>query len=62
MFFKRINIILDTFLEDFLMLRIPDAELERLKVDVSLERLVEARGIALKQRAGRGSGGVMPIP
>jgi len=29
------------------MARIPDAELERLKADVSVERLVEASGIAL---------------
>ncbi|MBK8964229.1 MAG: hypothetical protein IPM75_14455 [Candidatus Competibacteraceae bacterium] len=32
------------------MPRIPDAELERLKSEVSLERLIEGRGIALKQR------------
>jgi hypothetical protein len=32
------------------MLRIPDAELERLKLEVSLERLIEGRGIALKWR------------
>jgi hypothetical protein len=31
------------------MARIPDAELERLKADVSVERLVEAAGIALTQ-------------
>lgn len=39
------------------MARIPDAELERLKADVSVERLVEASGIALtrtgKDRAGK---------
>ena len=32
------------------MPRIPDAELERLKTEVSLERLVEGRGIVLKPR------------
>lgn len=32
------------------MPRIPNAELERLKTEVSLERLVEARGIVLKPR------------
>ena len=32
------------------MPRIPDTELERLKAEVSVERLIEARGIALKQR------------
>lgn len=30
------------------MTRIPDAELERLKAEVSVERLVEASGVALK--------------
>ncbi|MBM4258011.1 MAG: hypothetical protein FJ147_19225 [Deltaproteobacteria bacterium] len=30
------------------MARIPDAELERLKRDVSLEQLASARGIVLK--------------
>lgn len=33
------------------MARIPEAEIERLKSEVSLERLVEAAGIELK-RAG----------
>lgn len=32
------------------MASIPDADLERLKQDISVERLVEARGVALKQR------------
>ena len=32
------------------MPRIPDAELERLKLEVSLERLIEGRGIVLKRR------------
>lgn len=32
------------------MPRIPDAELERLKSEVSLERLIEGRGIVLKHR------------
>jgi DNA primase catalytic core len=31
------------------MARIPDAELERLKSDISLQRLVEAKGIVLKR-------------
>lgn len=31
------------------MARIPESEIERLKTEVSLERLVEARGIALKR-------------
>ena len=39
------------------MARIPDAELERLKAEVSVERLVEAAGIALtksgKDRLGK---------
>lgn len=39
------------------MARIPDAELERLKAEVSVERLVEAAGIELsksgKDRLGR---------
>lgn len=32
------------------MPRIPDAELEHLKADISVERLIKARGIALKKR------------
>ena len=39
------------------MARIPESELERLKAEVSVERLVEASGIALvrtgKDRAGK---------
>ena len=31
------------------MARIPDHEIERLKQEVSLERLVQARGIELKR-------------
>ena len=31
------------------MPRIPDEQLERLKQDISLQRLVEARGIELKR-------------
>jgi DNA primase len=34
------------------MARIPEAEIERLKSEVSLERLVEASGVQLK-RAGK---------
>ena len=30
------------------MARIPDAELERLKSEISVERLIEAAGIALR--------------
>ena len=37
-------------LRGVMMPRIPAAELERLKAEVALERLVEARGIALKKR------------
>ncbi|MGH9967427.1 MAG: CHC2 zinc finger domain-containing protein, partial [Pyrinomonadaceae bacterium] len=32
------------------MARIPEAEIERLKREISLERLVEARGVALKRK------------
>src|SRR5271168_1501363 len=32
------------------MARIPDAELERLKAEISVVRLVEAAGVALEQR------------
>jgi len=35
------------------MARIPDAELERLKQTVSLERLVERAGVVLKRHGGR---------
>ncbi len=35
--------------EGSLMARVPDAELERLKREASVQRLAEARGIALKQ-------------
>src|SRR5206468_652098 len=35
--------------EGGLMARVPDEELERLKREVSVQRLAEARGIALKQ-------------
>jgi DNA primase len=31
------------------MARIPESEIERLKTDVSLVRLVDAKGIALKR-------------
>jgi DNA primase catalytic core len=36
-------------IEDPLMARVPDEELERLKREVSVQRLAEARGIALKK-------------
>lgn len=42
------------------MVRIPDAELERLKAEVSVERLVEASGIALKP-AGKDLLGCCPF-
>lgn len=42
------------------MARIPDAELERLKVEVSVERLVEASGIALT-RTGKDLVGKCPF-
>jgi len=32
------------------MARIPEAEIERLKREIALERLVEARGVALKRK------------
>jgi len=32
------------------MPRIPDIELERLKAEVLVERLIEARGVVLKKR------------
>jgi DNA primase len=32
------------------MARIPEAEIERLKAEVSVERLAEARGIKLERR------------
>jgi DNA primase len=32
------------------MARIPDSELERLKREVSVERLAEARGVKLERR------------
>ena len=38
------------------MPRIPDTEIERLKAEVSVERLVEASGIELK-RGGKDSAG-----
>ena len=38
------------------MARIPDTEIERLKAEVSVERLVEASGIELK-RGGKDSAG-----
>ena len=43
------------------MARIPDEEIERLKQEVSLERLVEARGIELK-RHGADLLGLVPLP
>src|SRR5581483_239595 len=46
--------------EDEKMPRIPEAELERLKREVSLERLAEAAGIALK-RHGQDLIGLCPF-
>ncbi len=37
------------------MARIPDTELERLKREVSLERLAEARGVKLERRGADGT-------
>ena len=34
------------------MPRIPESELEHLKAEVALERLIEARGIVLKRNPG----------
>ena len=42
------------------MARIPDEVIERLKNEVSLERLAEARGIKLA-RARRGSDRAVPL-
>lgn len=43
---------LDSFLEkEEFMPRIPDADIERLKNEVAVERLVESAGIVLKNRA-----------
>jgi DNA primase len=44
--------VLDSFLEEPAMARIPEAEIERLKNEISVERLVEASGIELK-RSGK---------
>jgi len=43
------------------MARIPDAELERLKAEVSVERLVEAAGNRADED-GQGPDGEMPVP
>jgi len=52
---------LDRFLaEDGFMARIPEAEIERLKNEVSVERLVAASGIELK-RAGKDMLGRCPF-
>ena len=42
------------------MARIPDAELERLKSEISVERLVEAAGVALRS-AGKDLLGQCPF-
>jgi DNA primase len=42
------------------MARIPEAEIERLKSEISLERLVEAAGIELK-KAGADLTGCFPF-
>jgi len=41
---------LDKVLEDPAMARIPDADIERMKAEVSLVRLVEASGVTLEKR------------
>ena len=43
------------------MARIPDEEIERLKREVSLERLVEARGVELEAPRRRTSIGLCPF-
>jgi hypothetical protein len=43
------------------MARIPDEEIERLKQEVSLQRLVEAQGIELKRHGGDLLG-PLPVP
>ena len=43
------------------MARIPDDEIERLKQEVPLARLVEAQGIELKRHGG-GSPRPVPVP
>lgn len=42
------------------MARIPDAEIERLKAEVAVERLAEARGIVLR-RHGKDLLGLCPF-
>ena len=42
------------------MARIPEAEIERLKSEVSVERLVEASGIELK-KAGKSLSGILCV-
>jgi DNA primase len=41
--------------------RLPEAQIERLKAEVSLQRLVEARGIELR-RHGADLLGAVPLP
>lgn len=43
------------------MARIPDADIDRLKQEVSLQRLVEAQGVELK-RHGADLLGLCPVP
>ena len=43
------------------MARIPDSEIERLKEEVALERLVEAAGVEL-QRRGKDLRRLLPLP
>lgn len=42
------------------MARIPEAEIERLKTEIAVERLVEASGVALK-RSGKDLLGTCPF-
>ena len=43
------------------MARIPDNEIERLKDEVSVERLVEASGVVLK-KSGKDLARALPLP
>jgi len=47
--------------EDGFMARIAEAEIERLKNEVSVERLVEDSGIALNKKAGKDLVGCCPF-
>ena len=42
------------------MARIPEDEIDRLKAEVSLQRLAEKRGIALRRHGAGGASGMPP--